>query len=163
LSSTQSTKAPRPASAQHLPDTEEDEALARAVSSYREQAGANFSALEAFVAEHPQSGWRVALLTDLGFAYLHDGYFSRTIEAWETAWREGKELTEPRARTLVDRTVGELARLGSCRRRDQWLCEAGREVHSSLGRGALCWRCRPLSCTRKRNKHQQEAGSPNEA
>jgi hypothetical protein len=50
-----------------------------AIASKR--AGGDFSALEAFLAEHPQSGWRVALLADLGFAYLHNGYFSRTIEA----------------------------------------------------------------------------------
>jgi hypothetical protein len=91
--------------------TEEDAALVRAVTSYRDQAGENFGALQAFLAEHPQSGWRTALLTDLGFAYLRNGYFSRTIQAWEAAWRQGKNLTEPRARALVDRTVGELARL----------------------------------------------------
>jgi hypothetical protein len=89
----------------------ENEELARSVTAYRKRAGDDFRPLEVFLAGHLQSGWRVALLTNLGFAYLHDGYFSRTVEAWETVWREGKDATEPHAKALVDRVVGELARL----------------------------------------------------
>src|SRR4029077_11649423 len=64
-----------------------------------------------FLADHPQSGWRVALLTNLGFAYLHNVYFSRAVEAWGSRWREAKDASERPARALVDRAVGQLTRL----------------------------------------------------
>jgi RHS repeat-associated protein len=91
---------------------EEDAALSRAIGSYREHAAVDdFRALEAFLADHPQSGWRVAVLTNLGLAYYHYGYFSKTIDAFEEAWREGRDATEPKASALVDRAVGELLRM----------------------------------------------------
>ena len=90
----------------------EDEALARAVSSYRGQAAqGDFQALEGFLADHPGSSWRVSILTNLGLSYYHSGYFSKTIDALETAWREGRSVKEPRAKALVDRAVGELLRM----------------------------------------------------
>ena len=39
-------------------------------------------ALTAFLARYPRSGWAPALLTNLGISYLHDGYFSRALDAW---------------------------------------------------------------------------------
>ena len=90
----------------------EDRALARALTLYRApRAVDDFGALTAFLAQYPHSGWRVALLTNLGLSYYHYGYFSKAIAAWEQAWREGKTVTEPRAKALVDRAVGELARM----------------------------------------------------
>lgn len=35
----------------------------------------------------------MALLTDLGLAYYHYGYFSRAIDAWEQAW--GRAVQSP--------------------------------------------------------------------
>jgi hypothetical protein len=90
----------------------EDRALLRAVAAYERRGTADdLSSLTGFLSAHPRSGWRVALLTDLGFSDLHYGYLSRTVEAWEAAWHDGKTATEPHARALVDRVVGELARL----------------------------------------------------
>jgi hypothetical protein len=71
----------------------------------------DLSALTGFLAQHPHSGWRVALLLDLGLAWKHYGYLSRAIDAWEAAWREGKMATGPYRRALVDRAVGELVLL----------------------------------------------------
>jgi hypothetical protein len=45
------------------------------------------------------------------WAYYHYGYFSKAIDAWEQAWLAGREVTELRARALVDRAVGELVRM----------------------------------------------------
>lgn len=53
----------------------------------------------------------VALLTNLGLAYYHYGYFSRAIDAWEQAWAQGRSVTDPAIRPLVDRAVGELIRM----------------------------------------------------
>ena len=90
----------------------EDRALAQALAAYEKRAAPDdVGTLTAFLERYPHSGWAPALLTDLGISYLHYGYFSRAIEVWERAWREGKRATEPQARALVDRAVGELARL----------------------------------------------------
>jgi YD repeat-containing protein len=109
---------------------EEDEALDRAVSSYRGQATDDgFQTFEAFLANHPHSGWRVAVLTNLGLSYYYYGYFSKSIDAFERAWKEGRPVTEPRAKTLVDRAVGELlkmhARLGHSEQLAALLAEIG--------------------------------------
>jgi RHS repeat-associated protein len=100
---------------------EENKALSRALKSYQEAAGDDpFRPLEEFLVDHPQSGWRVALLTNLGLSYYHRGFFSKTIEVLEKAWTEGQPATDPRAKALVDRAVGELlwmhARLGHSER-----------------------------------------------
>src|SRR5437870_11596137 len=60
----------------------ENRALLRAVTAYEQRSNADdFRSLTGFLSAHPRSGWRAALLTNLGFAYLHYGYFSRAIEA----------------------------------------------------------------------------------
>jgi hypothetical protein len=87
----------------------EDQALIVAPERARQRREVDdLSALTEFLAEHPHSGWRVALLLDLGLASKHYGYLSRAIDAWEAAWREGKMAEGPRGRALVDRAVGEL-------------------------------------------------------
>jgi RHS repeat-associated protein len=92
----------------------EDQALLAAIKSYRSQSGIDdFQALNGFLHDHPRSGWRVALLTNLGLTYFHYGYFSEAIDSWEGAWKEGKNVTELHARSLVDRALGELARMHS--------------------------------------------------
>lgn len=92
----------------------EDLALAQAVTAYERRATPDdVSSFTDYLSRYPHSGWATALQTNLGLAYLHDGYFSRALAAWETAWQEGRSATDPHARALVDRAVGELARLDS--------------------------------------------------
>ncbi|HSS01664.1 MAG TPA: hypothetical protein VLM79_31610 [Kofleriaceae bacterium] len=67
--------------------------------------------LARFAKDHPHSGWTPAVLGDLGLAYLRAGYASRAIEAWQAAWATGRHTSDARARPLVDKVVGELARL----------------------------------------------------
>jgi hypothetical protein len=106
----------------------EDRALLRAVAAYEHRSNPeDFGSLTRFLSVHPHSPWRTALLTDLGLSYLHYGYFSRAIEAWQEAWNAGKNATEPHAKALVDRAVGELvllrAELGHVERLDTLLGE----------------------------------------
>ena len=90
----------------------EDAALLAAVTRYQDRADPDdFAALTGFLAGYPYSAWRVAVSTNLGIVYLHYGYFSRALAAYETAWHEGKDATNPRARALVDRALGELLAL----------------------------------------------------
>ncbi|KVF14464.1 peptidase C39 [Burkholderia vietnamiensis] len=67
--------------------------------------------MASFLVQYPRSGWAPAIYTNLGFAYLHEGYFSRAIDAWKQAWLLGKDATQPKAKAVVDRAVGELAAL----------------------------------------------------
>lgn len=129
-----SSRFEEPLVATALTSRTEDEALARAIRTYHGQASPDdFQVFDAFLSEYPRTGWRVALLSNLGLSYYHYGYFSRAIESWEQAWQAGRAVTEPRARALVDRTVGELvrmhARLGHAERLEALLEETrGRHV-----------------------------------
>ncbi|KQV29314.1 peptidase C39 [Rhizobium sp. Root1203] len=93
-------------------DATEDQALLQALASYnRRHQPEDVSALTAFLVVHPHSGWAAALFTNVGLSDLHYGYFSRAADAWQHAWEEGKDASDPASRALVDRAVGELARL----------------------------------------------------
>lgn len=90
----------------------EDAALEQALIAYNRRANAeDQSSLVAFLASNPHSPWASALWTNIGLSDLHNGFFSRAIHAWQTAWAQGRTATDPRARALVDRAVGELAQL----------------------------------------------------
>ena len=87
----------------------EDAALEAAITRFHAaSAPDDFSALEGFLASHPQSGWRLAVLTNLGLSYLHYGYLSRSVEAFDQAWQAGQSATEIHAKALADRAGGEL-------------------------------------------------------
>lgn len=108
----------------------EDAELRQAIERYKARAVEDdFSAMTGYLAALPQSGWRVAVLTNLGLSYYHDGYFSKAIDSWEQAWREGKEAEDRRAKPIIDRAVGELlrmhARLGHADRIESLLKEIG--------------------------------------
>ena len=64
-----------------------------------------------FTQAHPQSAWNVALLTNLGLGFAHDGYISRALPLLQQAWEQGRTATTAPAQRLVDRAVGELALL----------------------------------------------------
>jgi RHS repeat-associated protein len=67
--------------------------------------------LLAFVAAHPGSNWNAALYANIGFGYYRAGYYSRTFTYLDKAWRLGRNATTSQARLMIDRAVGELARM----------------------------------------------------
>jgi RHS repeat-associated protein len=85
--------------------------------------------LLAFVAGHPDSGWNAAIHTNLGLAYYRQAFFSKAVAVYEAAWKEGREATDFRAKTLVDRAVAELAkmhaRVGHLKELDALIAELG--------------------------------------
>jgi len=98
----------------------EDAALDAALAVFKAPAdpAADFperaASLEAFAREHPRSGWRGAILANLGVGYYQAGYFSRAMAAWEQAWEAARDTrvdASPAARALADRALGELARM----------------------------------------------------
>jgi tetratricopeptide (TPR) repeat protein len=108
-------------SSAHLPERpvavratseKEDSALLLAIAAYDKRSKLDdFSSLTDFLKDHPQSGWTPAVLTNLGLLYLHYGYFSKALQSWEQAWQGGRSATDPQARALIDRAIGELLRL----------------------------------------------------
>ena len=53
----------------------------------------------------------MALLTNVGLLNYHYGYFSKALTDWDQAWQSGRSYTAPQVHALVDRAVGELARM----------------------------------------------------
>jgi YD repeat-containing protein len=105
---------PEPLVATRRTAAAEDAALLAAVGRFETRRNPDdFSALTGFLAAYPKSAWRAAVLTDLSLVYRHYGYFSRALDAWSAAWREGKDAAAPRAPALVDRAVGELVRVNA--------------------------------------------------
>lgn len=116
-----------PASATTL---EENEALLNAIHLYQVKTNDDdYHALTDFLSTYPNSAWQIALQTNLGLSYYQAGRFSMAIDAWEDAWRLGKSVTEPQAKALVDRALGELmrmhARIGHAERLTELFAEMG--------------------------------------
>ena len=91
---------------------DENRALADALTTYAERtSNDDVTAVTGFLQAHPQSPWRVSLLTDLGIVYYRTAHFSKCVATWQAAWDAGKGENDPQARLLVDRAVGELAKM----------------------------------------------------
>jgi hypothetical protein len=86
----------------------ENRALAQALRLY---ASGNRPEMVApvlqFLSRYPQSAWKASLLANLGFVYRRTGYLSRAFNAWDMAWTEAKDETDPRARAVADFAIGE--------------------------------------------------------
>jgi len=67
--------------------------------------------LQAFIALHPQSNWNAALYLDIGLGYYDAGYYSRVFTPLEKSWQLGRNAQSAQARLMVDRAVGELAKM----------------------------------------------------
>ncbi len=100
------------------PTTEnEDQAANAAVEEFQllgvrgTEAELTLAPFERYVVAHPSSGWTPSIYLNLGLAYYRFGYFTKAMGAWRAAWEGGKGATEPMAKALVDRAVGELAQM----------------------------------------------------
>jgi YD repeat-containing protein len=96
---------------------DEDGALDTAIAAFRVVAALapaepalHLQPLVHFATTHPRSGWRTAVLANLGFAYHRAGYAGRALDCWRSAWRAGRAASDPRAVALVDKVAGALAR-----------------------------------------------------
>ncbi len=120
---------PEPLVAVGATSSVDDRALADALATYQHRSKPDdLSALASFVSQHPQSGWTTAVLTNMGLLYVHYGYYSKALDAWEDAWRLGKNATDAPARTLVDRALGEMAQLDASLGRFKSLATLFREM-----------------------------------
>ena len=96
------------------PTPVENDALAAALLRYSGRSSPDdFVSLTDFLAQHPASPWRAALLTDLGLEYYNTAYYSLALKAWQEAWSLGQQATDAQGRFLADRAVCELASMYS--------------------------------------------------
>jgi RHS repeat-associated protein len=94
------------------PKAEENAALAEALLGYAKRSGPDdFSSLTEFLERHPQSPWRTALLTGLGFEYYTTAHYSLALEAWSKALEQAKDAVDGGGRVVLARASEELALL----------------------------------------------------
>ncbi|MDR2031681.1 MAG: hypothetical protein LBP86_05390, partial [Azoarcus sp.] len=91
---------------------EETAALADALERWgRRVSPLDRGALQAFLAAHPNSPWKAALLGNLGLSALEEGRYTQALADFEAAWQAGKDIAQPRVRAFVERIGGELVKL----------------------------------------------------
>ena len=93
---------------------DENRALARALSAHDNavrQTGARdaVDALDDFLSAWPTSGWRPALLVNLGVIYRQSGHFSKALASWQTAWQLSKSASGEAGAAVGDAAVGHLS------------------------------------------------------
>src|SRR5882762_301616 len=94
------------------PGAAENAALAAALLGYAKRNGPDdFSSLVGFLEKHPNSPWRAALLTGLGFEYYTTAHYSLALEAWSKALEGVNEARDVRGRIVLARATEELALL----------------------------------------------------
>ncbi len=94
----------------HTPTAQENRQVALALRGYVQRSVPDdFSSLEQFVGQNPDSAWTPALLFDLATEYYNTGWYSKCLHTWEKAWLALKNATAPDAKALGDRAAGELA------------------------------------------------------
>ena len=97
------------------PSMDDNQQLASALAAYSQRTvGDDFSALEQYLAAHPDSPWNGSLNFNLGLEYYKTGWYSKALDAYQKAWPLLKNSTDPAIKPLADRAVGELA-LMNCR------------------------------------------------
>lgn len=88
----------------------ENAALMDALKQYSKRVDQDDdSGINNFIKQYPNSPWCSALLLNLGLEYRQTGWFLKALAAWERAWELSKCATEPKAKALADRIIGELA------------------------------------------------------
>lgn len=85
-------------------------ALVVALNSFAgRQETDDFSALEQFVQQHPNSGWTPAVSYNLGKLYYTSGYFSKAMKAYHAAWSASAEADGDTAALIGRQAMAELA------------------------------------------------------
>jgi tetratricopeptide (TPR) repeat protein len=94
----------------------------------------DFSALEKFITEYPNSSWNGSLSLNLGCEYFVTGKFSKAISAFERSWNLLKASQEASIIPMADRAFGELikmaSRLGDYKKIESLLKEKGSRIIS---------------------------------
>ena len=122
------------------PSNAESLALLDSLQNFRQRTVRDdFSSVESFLRDFPDSAWSVSLRSILGGEYYRTGHYSKAIEAWRSAWDQGKGFTNQVAMAIANEAVGELglmyARLGRMQDVRQVLAEVdGRQFRGGGSR-----------------------------
>src|SRR5260221_3714578 len=80
----------------HAPSTAENRRLARALRQHVARTDTDdFSALEAFLADQPESAYAPAVAFNLAAEYYNTGWYSKSLKMWERAWPLLKPAGDP--------------------------------------------------------------------
>jgi hypothetical protein len=94
------------------PSSEENTALAVALFGYPKRSGPDdFASLTAFLEKYPQSPWRAALLTGLGFEYYTTAHYPLALAAWRSALEGTSKARDVNGMVVLARAEEELALL----------------------------------------------------
>ena len=90
----------------------ENEALLVAREAFlKRKDSEDISTLTAYLDANPNSPYRMALLTDIGIHYFRIARFSKCVEAFEEAWKIGRDIRNHPSEALAHRAGGELANM----------------------------------------------------
>ncbi len=102
-----------PSSAAPIPGENHD--LAAAIKqTFADQSDDSLQNLQDFVTKYPESRWVVAVELNRGLMLYKHGYFTKVVEAYQTAWNAGKTETLKPAVELAARAAAELMQM-NCR------------------------------------------------
>ena len=88
----------------------ENQALAQALLAFHHRADRDdASAIEAFLAAHPDSPRRISLLSHLASHYRATCQFSKALDLWPQIWALGSALPQSDVKAMVDQSVAEWA------------------------------------------------------
>ncbi len=94
------------------PSSADNIAVAAALTAFANRASSDdFSALESYLDNNPESPWYNSVLFNLGWEYYTTGYYSKALAAWEEAWMWLQDESDGAPRRLADRCIGELAEM----------------------------------------------------
>jgi len=144
-------------------------ALIETLESFRQRTlRDDFSGVESFLRDFPDSAWALSLRSILGGEYYRTGHFSKAIASWKSAWELGRGFNEEVPMALAEEAVAELglmyARLGRMQEIRQVLAEVdGRQFRGRASvniqgardglwsmehRPEVSFRCGPLALDR---------------
>jgi len=96
------------------PSVKENAAVAAALLRFKDrQRQDDFSALTAFLDEHPGSPWRLSVMTDVGLLHRRRGHFSKALDTLQAAWDLGRGFKGKPAQAMANCAGAELAELYS--------------------------------------------------
>jgi RHS repeat-associated protein len=76
--------------------TDETASLTAAIQQYRDGSNReDFSPLQNFLTQYPQSAYTVGLLVNLGLLQYHYGYYSEALASYQQAWSLAQNITLP--------------------------------------------------------------------
>ena len=120
------------------PSPEENVALVAALNRYIDGGNpSNLSAIQLFMEAHPTSGWQPALVLNSGLVLLKNGFVTRAIHGFESAWTLTKNDTSAGGHAVADAAIGELLQLESRLGHDERVAALLDEVKGHADAGAV--------------------------